>query len=189
MLFLCVCPIVTYLRMTQWYLLHQMNLTYVVKISKSNQSPKLPDGSLIINLDKSCTMVVGSQQRITKYCFNDSLDIVYHNKSLSNKDSYCYLGLEIDSCLSWNNHITKLSKKLGPVIAQLQRIRWFLSMAQLTTLYCSFVQPHIDQILTIWGFSSKTNFQKIQRFQKRAACIITNNCFFYLFSHSFATIN
>ena len=133
------------------------------------------DNKLAVNIDKSCTMVIGSQQRITKYCFNDSLDIVYHNKSLSNKDSYCYLGLEIDSCLTWNNHITKLSKKLGPVIAQLQRIRPFLSQAQLNTLYFSFVQPHIDYGLTIWGFSSKTNIQKIQRFQNRAARIITNN--------------
>ena len=37
------------------------------------------------------------------------------------------------------------------------------------------VQSHIDYCLTVWGFTSNKNLNRIQKFQNRAAWTITNN--------------
>ena len=37
------------------------------------------------------------------------------------------------------------------------------------------VQSHIDYCLTVWGFTSNKNINRLQKFQNRAARIITNN--------------
>ena len=37
------------------------------------------------------------------------------------------------------------------------------------------VQSHIDYCLTVWGFTSNKNLNRLQKFQNRAARIITNN--------------
>ena len=37
------------------------------------------------------------------------------------------------------------------------------------------VHSHIDYCLTVWGFTSNKNLNRIQKFQNRAARIITNN--------------
>ena len=45
----------------------------------------------------------------------------------------------------------------------------------LTKYYMATVPSHIDYCLTVWGFTSNKNLNRLQKFQKRAAWIITNN--------------
>ena len=47
--------------------------------------------------------------------------------------------------------------------------------ACLTKYYMTSVQSHIDYCSTVWGFTSNKNLNRIQKFQNRAARIITNN--------------
>ena len=37
------------------------------------------------------------------------------------------------------------------------------------------IQPNIDYAISIWGYTSRQNLNKIQRLQNRAAIIITGN--------------
>ena len=40
-------------------------------------------------------------------------------------------------------------------------------------IYQGIIQPRFDYAITIYGFTSKHNLSKVQRFQNRAARIIT----------------
>ena len=51
------------------------------------------------------------------------LDVTVNGKQLSNVDCATLLGVEIDSKLSFNEHIEKVCKKLASRIAILHKIR------------------------------------------------------------------
>ena len=89
----------------------------------------------------------------------------------SNTDEYCYLGITVDSCLTWEKYIVKLCNKISPIVANLQHLRHFLTNEQINTLYFSYIQPHIDYGLTIWGHCANRLILKVQRFQNRCARI------------------
>ena len=55
-------------------------------------------------------MLIGSAPRISTDAFSETLGISMHNELIENTDEYCYLGLTVDSCLRWENHILKLCK-------------------------------------------------------------------------------
>ena len=57
-------------------------------------------------------MVIGSQFMVKDYIFKDTLGINVNDIYLEKRPSYMYLGVEIDSFLSWNNTINNVVKKL-----------------------------------------------------------------------------
>ena len=118
-------------------------------------------------------MLIGSAPRISTDAFSETLGISMHNELIENTDEYCYLGLTVDSCLRWENHILKLCRKLRPVVCHLQRISFLLTTEQISSLYFSYVQPPIDYGLPIHGHCSATLLDKFQRFQNRCARFTT----------------
>ena len=118
-------------------------------------------------------MLIGSTPRISTDAFSETPGISMHNELIENTDEYCYLGLTVDSCLRWENHILKLCKKLSPVVCHLQPISFHLTTEQMASLYFSYVQPLIDYGLTIYGHCSATLLDKVQRFQNRCARFTT----------------
>ena len=127
---------------------------------------------LTINVTKSSTMLIGTSSRITPHHLKNTLGITL-DKELSNTDEYCYLGITVDSCLTWEKYIVKLCNKISPIVANLQHLRHFLTNEQINTLYFSYIQPHIDYGLTIWGHCANRLILKVQRFQNRCARIVT----------------
>ena len=67
---------------------------------------------LSISRTKSCGMLIGSQKKITKFENLDSLGLFIEDTPLVFKHSYKYLGLDIDSKLSWSDSINSITKKL-----------------------------------------------------------------------------
>ena len=65
---------------------------------------------LSISKTKSCFMLIGSQQKITKFENLDSLGLFIGDTPLVFKHSYKHLGLETDSKLSWSDSINSITK-------------------------------------------------------------------------------
>ena len=61
---------------------------------------------LTINATKSSTMLIGTSSHITPHHLKNTLGITL-DKELSNTDEYCYLGITVDSCLTWEKYIVK----------------------------------------------------------------------------------
>lgn len=85
-----------------------------------------------------------------------------------------FLGMTIDSNLSWDNHVDTLSKKLNSCLYVLKRIKHASDDATTKIAYHALFESHIRYGLTIWGGTSASNLKKILILQKRAVRIMSN---------------
>ena len=77
-----------------------------------------------------------------------------------------FLGVTIDSELSWTPHIEKLIKKLQCSMGMLKRIRSNIPDDFLKTLYTSLYESHLAYCITTFGNSSKSNIDRLFKCQK-----------------------
>ena len=69
-------------------------------------------------------------------------------KALSEKDNVKYLGILIDSTLSWKYHIDSVSKKISKTIGILYKIRYFVDIKIIKTI----LQPCLSSF-NLWNRS------------------------------------
>ena len=117
---------------------------------------------LTVNASKSCSMLIGSRQKIGNDASRSSLGLFLNGEPINNQTTYKYLGLTIDCLLSFDVMIDNICNKLKCRVAMIQRIRYFLSSHHLSSLYYAFIQPFIDYCILIWGHSSASNLNRIQ---------------------------
>jgi hypothetical protein len=123
--------------------------------------------------DKSNTMLVTSCQR--EVLLLQDLELFLGEEKLQDVDFCDYLGVKIDKNLNWNKYISTLCQQLCTKIWVLSRLRKFLPFEVLIQIYKSYIQPKIDYAITVWGYTSECNMNKIQRMQNRAVRAIYNN--------------
>ena len=102
-----------------------------------------------------------------------SLNVFIGNHNLPQCNSIKYLGVDIDNVLSWNLQTDSISKKLVFIISRLSRLKPVLPSQMY--IYTSIIQPKIDYMISIWGYTTAYNINKVQRLQNRAARILTGN--------------
>ena len=75
------------------------------------------------------------------------------------------LGVILGKKLTFETHIEYICKKACAGIGALRRIKPFVPLCTLVTLYRSFIQPYFDYCSPLWdtyGRQLKNKFQKIQ---------------------------
>ena len=72
-------------------------------------------------------------------------------EQLKEKEFTKYLGILTDNKLTWSYHINHIKLKISKVIAILTKLRKFVSRETLRMLFFTFIQPHIDYGLLVWG--------------------------------------
>ena len=115
---------------------------------------------LMLNRSKSYSMLITTNPMLA----NAKLNIHIDGETISQVSTMKYLGIDIDSKLNWNNHFDRLCKTISPKIGLLRRLRQIVSTACLTKYYMAKVQSHIDYCLTVWGFTSNKNLNRLQNF-------------------------
>ena len=85
-----------------------------------------------------------------------------------------FLGLTIDECLNWTNHVTALCNKVSSGIYALRRMAKICDLDTLKTIYFAFIHSHISFGLILYGATSNENLNKILMLQKQAIRIILN---------------
>lgn len=91
---------------------------------------------------------------------------------LERKDHVKYLGVIIDQHLSWKHHINYIALKISRNIGIISRLRHFVPLKTLISIYNSLISPYISYGLIAWGQASKTHLEKILILQKRAVRLI-----------------
>ena len=104
-----------------------------------------------------------------------TITLKIRNKAISEERYVKYLGVLIDSSLSWKFHIDNLQKKLSRTLGLLYKIRPFVNTDILMTLYYSIFYPHILYAIQVWGFSFECNKKKLVVLQKKIVRLISNN--------------
>lgn len=87
-----------------------------------------------------------------------------------------YLGVQLDSKLTWSEHIKQLVTKVRQRIRQLKHLLGTQSPLTLSTkrlLYLSLIRPIWTYSCELWGATAKSHLNKIQVTQNRVLRLIT----------------
>ena len=83
------------------------------------------------------------------------------------------LGVQIDEKLSWKEHTKYICDKASAGVGAIRRLKPFVPMTSLKSIYNALIQPYFDYCSPLWDNCSKMHKDKLQKYQSRAARIIT----------------
>jgi hypothetical protein len=124
---------------------------------------------LSLNVDKSHFVIFHPFQKK----LNQNVCLSINNEVLTQKCSLKYLGVIIDSHLSWKEQIKELCKKISRGIGILLRLRSFVHIELLIQIYYSIIYPFLIYGAIVWGNTYKSNILPSTLLQKKAIRIIT----------------
>jgi len=123
---------------------------------------------LSLNVDKTEFIIFRPPRRTC-----DRIILRLDGKNIFESPKIKYLGLLMDSRLSWKFHIHELTKKLSRAIGLLYKIRSYSPEPILLSLYYAIFHSHLTYGLPVWGFADQKLLDRIVLLQKKALRIIT----------------
>ena len=115
------------------------NLERTVNSELNKLSLRLNVNRLSLNIDKTNFIVFHPYNKPIK----KRITIKINNKAIIEKEYIKYLGVLIDSTLSWKHHVSNISKKISRSIGIMYKLRPFLPLNVLKNVYYSLVYSHI----------------------------------------------
>ena len=120
----------------------------------------LCSNKLSLNIEKSSYVIFHPSQKKKSGDFNLAIDDVCLKKEKPIK----YLGVYIDSNLSWKPHIEYISKKLKRSLGILSKIRYYIDINILTGLYYALIYPFLTYAIIAWGNTYSTTLKPLYVF-------------------------
>ena len=126
---------------------------------------------LILNPSKSNAIFINPKintpiAKITLSCPFGNINTVSHTK---------YLGVIIDNKLNFKEHIQFIHSKVSRAVGLLNRIKHFLNLSSLKTLYYSLIHSHFVYSLIVWGNTYSTSLDKLFLIKKKAVRIVSQS--------------
>ena len=99
--------------------------------------------------------------------------LAINNKQLKREFCIRNLAFLIDSHLNWMHHVECIVKEIRRSIGILSKLRYYVGLNILLSLYYELIFPFLTNGIIIWGNTYKTTLQPIFILQKRAMRLIT----------------
>ena len=90
------------------------------------------------------------------------------------QESTKYLGVDVQSSLSWKHHIDRISKKSNSMLGFLRRNLRSCSEDTKANAYFSMVRSNLEYCSSVWSPHHKDQIRKLEMVQRRAARYTTN---------------
>ena len=126
---------------------------------------------LALNIDKTNFVIFHSPQNIP----NDRVIIKFGRKKVNQETCVKFLGVLLDSSLSWKPHITELSKKLSRTVGLFDKTRHYAPLETLKLLYYGIFFPFISHGVHVWGLTYPIHLNKVFILQKKIIKCMTFN--------------
>ena len=123
------------------------------------------DNFMKLNADKCHLLVLGQR------C-DDPVTVRIGSANVVNSYEEKLLGVQIDSKLSFENHVSKLCQKASNKLYALARISPYMDQRKLRALMRAFITSQFQYCPLIWMFHSRQLNKKINKIQERALRII-----------------
>ena len=123
---------------------------------------------LSLNIKKTHYMIFTSKNK-----YVNDLDLKISDTQIERVYSTKFLGVHIDSQLSWKKHIEYTCSKLSKCTGILLKARKKLPKSALISLYYSFAYPYFIYCNHVWGNTYPSNLEKVVLIQKKLVRIIT----------------
>jgi hypothetical protein len=123
-----------------------------------------------INENKSCSMTFTLRKSSTP-------ELTINDIKIPRKTEINYLGMTIDSKLTWKQHIAKIRKQINITIKQLNWLlgrKSNLAIENKLLVYKTIIIPIWRHGLELWGSASKFNIPIIQRSQSKIPRMIVD---------------
>ena len=105
-----------------------------------------------------------------------SVELEFGDVKVKSSDVTKFLGVWIDSCLNWNEHLKQLMIKLKRNLGLLKNLKNFLPKHGMKLLYYAQFYSHMSYGISIWGcMIKKEQLNKIGNLQKKAISLINLN--------------
>ena len=102
-----------------------------------------------------------------------SIELEFGDVKLESSDCTKFLGVWIDNCLNWNQHLKQLMIKLKRNLGLLRNSKNFLPKYGMKLLYYAQFYSHLSYGISIWGcMIKKEQLNKINTLQKKAISLI-----------------
>ena len=127
-----------------------------------------------INQKISALMFIGSKAQLQSLNL-DQFSINLDCRQIEWVNKAKYLGLLVKDDLNWYDHILQPSKSMNYYVHVLRTLNKIFPKQLLLRIYKSYIQPKLDYGLSIWGYTTKRNLDRVQRIQNFCARIICKN--------------
>jgi hypothetical protein len=105
----------------------------------------------------------------TKVNLLNNLNITYRDTQIHNTGNVKFLGLIIDSNLSWKDHINQLAIKLSLAVYAIRILSSVVSQESVLMTYYAYVHSIMFYGIIFWGNSTYSNL--IFKIQKRTGSL------------------
>ena len=122
---------------------------------------------LSLNVKKTTYVLFGSKRSIR------DVKIKIDDTDLAKADSAKFLGVFIDSKLTWRHHINHIASKIAKGIGALNKVKHMLPIHVKTLIYRTMIVTHLTYCNIVWGFACKTLLNRLRLLQKRALRLLT----------------
>ena len=143
----------------------------LLKINK--ELPNIYDwlcaNKLTLNLRKTKYLIFQPRQKVD-YNLLPPLSIA--GQCLEQVSKIKYLGIYIDSHLSWHDHIDYVCDKVSKSINIMTKIKSYLGNQCLTSIYYSLVYPYLIYGCLLWGNNYDNPLSQLIRLQNNAVRIM-----------------
>jgi hypothetical protein len=124
---------------------------------------------LSLNIEKSSYVIFHPIQKKT----GDSFRVILNNESLKREYKTKYLGVVLDCHLNWRDHVSHVSKKIKRNIGAISKVRYFVNLEILKSVYYALVYPYLTYCLITWGNTYHTTLNRLFILQKKIVRLIT----------------
>ena len=93
-----------------------------------------------------------------------------NNIKLSIVTQFDFLGITIDSNLTWTPHTTKIAGKISRIIGVMKKIKRYAPPAVMKTIYQTLVYTRLNYGIKAWGFAH----HRVYTIQKKAIRVMDN---------------
>jgi len=128
---------------------------------------------LSLHTGKTKSILICNHQKL-RHITDPTLSTTLDSTPIEQVDHLPYLGIELDSRCSFEEHVRGLTSKLNRALGILKRTAPYLPLTTRKMLYNSLVLPHYDYCATVWSCTSQHCITRLQRIQNRAMRIILN---------------
>lgn len=119
---------------------------------------------LSLNLAK--TQYINFEARRSAHSTKESINI--SNTNIEEADTVKYLGLTLDRCLSWRQHIQSVVRKVSGPVGMLAKINRFMPKKIMLMIYNSIVHSHLSYLTLLWASARQSSRRPLERLQNRA---------------------
>ena len=121
------------------------------------------DNYLQMNPDK-CKLLISNRDK--------DLSLIINNEVIECSKSVKLLGVTIDNKLDFNEHVSKLCKKVSAKLHALARVSNFMNQDKLRLLMKAFIESQFCYCPLVWMFHSRTLNNRINRLHERSLRLV-----------------